>query len=525
MPGNWPGLRGRAQGRPGELAGEGRRPIDNERLIRERENRIENNRSTNIVNNNNRNINRNDVFVNNNYHGAGWNGGNWGLGSGRGLGYGYRGGWARPYYGNWYQGGWGGNGFWTGLGVGAMSMWGLGSLGGILNSPGYAYGNTLGFPVGSYGMYNYFPTWGIGNYASWGLGPMASNAYYSGYADPYYTSPPDPSAVVYDYSRPIDVAAPPPEPAIVTSTEQLFANARDAFKAGDYPRALDLTDQALRKTPNVPVMHEFRALTLFALKRYNEAASVLYAVLSAEPGWNWSTMIGLYPDVDTYTNHLRALEADSKTNPDSASDAFLLGYYYMVQGNSSEAAAEFDRVVQLQPKDKLSSSFAQVLKKAGDASPEPNEPAPAPEEPTPAVANAEPQPQPEPAPPPQPEAAGTQAKNETPANADNKADGEPAPPAPPPPPAALTGEWKAKPSDDVAIDLTLSKDGAFTWVVDKKGQKQTIEGTAGFKDGNLALLQENGPPLVGKVTQSDANSFEFRPPNAPDNAPPLKFTH
>jgi len=403
-----------------------------------------------------------------------------------------------------------------------MSMFGLGSLGGILNSPGYAYSNTLGFPVGSYGLYNYFPTWGIGNYASWGLGPMANNAFYSDYADPYYSSLPARGAgttVVYDYSQPINVAAPPPEPAVVSTTEQLFANARDAFKAGDYPRALDFTDQALRQSPNVPVMHEFRALTLFALKRYDEAASVLYAVLSAEPGWNWSTLVGLYPDVDTYTNQLRALEAASRTNPSSAADAFLLAYYYMVQGNTAEAATEFERVAQLQPKDRLSASFAQVLKKAAaESQSEPNRPTPTPA-PT-AVATARPE-----STPPQPGAAGAPAQSETPANAGNTPEGETAPPPPPPPPAALTGEWKAKPSADVTIDLTLSKDGAFTWVVDTKGQKQTIEGTAGFKDGKLALLQANGPPLVGKITQADANSFEFHPPNAPPNAPPLKFTH
>ncbi len=496
------------QPRPGEAGGERLRPFNDDRLIRERENRLGSNPAGNIVDSNNRTINRNDVFVNHQ------GGGNWGLGGAYGgLGYGYRGGWARPYYGNWYQGGWGGNGFWTGLGLGAMSTFGLGSLGGILNSPGYAYSNTLGFPVGSYGLYNYFPTWGIGNYASWGLGPMASSALYSDYADPYYSSPPAPTAgtaIAYDYSRPIDVAAPPPEPAIVSSTEQLFGNARDAFKAGDYPRALDLADQALRQSPNVPVVHEFRALTLFALKRYDQAASVLYAVLSAEPGWNWSTLISLYPDVDTYTNQLRALEADSRTNPNAAADAFLLAYYYMVQGDTAEAAAEFERVSQLQPKDRLSASFAQVLKKAAGPQSETNRPTPEP--PPTAVTSA-------------PEAAGEPAQGETLAKAGSTPEGETAPSPPPPPPAALTGEWKAKPSADVAIDLTLNKDGAFTWVVDTKGQKQTIEGTAGFKEGKLALLQANGPPLVGQVTQSDANSFEFRPPDAPPSAPSLKFTH
>ena len=34
----------------------------------------------------------------------------------------------------------------------------------------------------------------------------------------------------------------------------------------------DLSDQVLKQTPNAEVVHEFRALCLFALKRYDEAA-------------------------------------------------------------------------------------------------------------------------------------------------------------------------------------------------------------------------------------------------------------
>jgi hypothetical protein len=76
----------------------------------------------------------------------------------------------------------------------------------------------------------------------------------------------------------------------------------------------------------------------------------------------------------------------------------------------------------------------------------------------------------------------------------------------------------------VSITLALKEDGAFTWEVDTKGQKQIIEGKAGFKDGTLALLQPQGPPLAGKVAQDAPNKFSFRPTGAPDNAPALTFT-
>ena len=101
------------------------------------------------------------------------------------------------------------------------------------------------------------------------------------YNNPFYVAPQtlavgaapvDMSSNYYDYSQPINVAAAPPDAAVADSTEQVFSAARDSFKAGDYQRALDLADQVLKQTPNVAVVHEFRALTLFALKRYDLGA-------------------------------------------------------------------------------------------------------------------------------------------------------------------------------------------------------------------------------------------------------------
>ncbi len=47
---------------------------------------------------------------------------------------------------------------------------------------------------------------------------------------------------------------------------------------------------------------------------------------------------------------------------------------------------------------------------------------------------------------------------------------------------------------------------------------------AGFKDNTLALLQPEGPPLVGKITEEGANKFLFAPAGAGDKAPGLTFT-
>jgi tetratricopeptide (TPR) repeat protein len=441
---------------------------------------------------------------------GGWGDLGWGMG-GMGLGLD----WATPFYGDWYQG-WGGNlgSFWGGVDD-------LTSLGVGLGDYGYA---GYGYPVyGGYGygdgsgVYDYFPTWGVSSVGNWGLDSVASNWLSSNYVNPYASvnvgAAPAGTPGVYDYSQPINVTSAPPDASVTESTEQVFSAARDSFKAGDYQRALDLIDLVIKQTPNAPVVHEFRALCLFALKRYDDAATVAYAVLSAGPCWSWSTLVGLYPDVDTYTNQIRDLEAALRNNVNSTPERFLLAYHYLVQGHTDAAETEFGRIAKVEPNDQLSASFAKALAKA-------KEPAPT----ATAVAGA------------QPETTGGKPLVPTTANvpaapasgtapaAETAPSTQPAE-APPPPPAELTGTWKAAPAPDTAITLAIEPDGAYTWNVVSKGQQQrSIEGQAVYLKNVLSLTQENGPPLAGKIDSNDASKFVFHLMGGGNNAPALTFT-
>ena len=115
-------------------------------------------------------------------------------------------------------------------------------------------------------------------------------------------------AAPYDYSQPIDTASAPADESVADPAMALFDAGRASFQQGNYADALQQTNDALAKLPNDTTLHEFRALCLFALGRYDEAAATLYAVLSVGPGWDWTTLISLYPSVDVYTTQLRALE-------------------------------------------------------------------------------------------------------------------------------------------------------------------------------------------------------------------------
>src|SRR5262249_1187589 len=139
--------------------------------------------------------------------------------------------------------------------------------------------------------------------------------------------------ISYDYSQPIDTTTAPPNDSVVNQGMSTFDQARAAFKQGDYDQALNLVDQALRQVPNDPTLHEFRALCLFALGRYQEEAAALYAVLSVGPGWDWATVISLYNDPNVYTQQLRALEDYRNHHHESAAPFFDLAYAFLTQGN------------------------------------------------------------------------------------------------------------------------------------------------------------------------------------------------
>jgi hypothetical protein len=75
------------------------------------------------------------------------------------------------------------------------------------------------------------------------------------------------------------------------------------------------------------------------------------------------------------------------------------------------------------------------------------------------------------------------------------------------------------------ITLALQADGAFTWDVANKSQRnQSIHGRAVYVNSVLSLTQEEGPPLTGKIESKDAGKFTFRLMGGGNNAPALTFT-
>jgi len=363
------------------------------------------------------------------------------------------------------------NGAWNGNNYGAWGATGYGGGLGAWGATGYGAG------VGAWGVGSPMYGWGYSGY---------SNPYSGGYSgsgaalQPVAAQQPgdaaqQTAAPAYNYSQPISTTAAPPDQAVASQANSAFDQARDAFKAGDYAKALQVDQQALAQTPNDRSLHEFLALVFFAQGKYDQAAEPLYAVLSVAPGWDWTTLSGMYPDVDTYTRQLRALEAYVRANPGSAHARFVLAYQYLGQGHVENAVAQLKETVKLQPADTLSAQLIAYYQPAGATQPPAAQPAPA---------------------------AGPAAQGK------------------------LAGNWTATPGKDAKIALAIKDDGRFNWDASGPGKPPTkIAGASTFAGGVLTLAAQGSQDgaLVGNVAWQDADHFTFRLVGAPPNDPGLSF--
>ncbi len=328
---------------------------------------------------------------------------------------------------------------------------------------------------------------GAGGVGAWGAGSPQYGYGYSNYNNPYAGgavggqsiaagAPPQGGAPMQamNYAQPLSTTSAPPASAAADEAVSAFAQARAAFKAGDYDNALSLTQQALAQAPSDSTMHQFLALVLFAQGKYDQAAAPLYAVLSVGPGWDWTTLSGMYPDVSTYTAQLRNLESYARDNPNSAHARFVLAYQYLCEGHDANAVEQLRYVVRLQPADTLSAQLVAKYHPAGAAQPAPE----------PSAAEVAP---------------GAEGK--------------------------LAGKWVATPAEGASIALAIGDDGGFSWTVSGPGKPATtIAGSSTFADGVLTLAGkgQNGA-LAGKVAWQDADHFTFRLVSAPSQDPGLKF--
>ena len=262
----------------------------------------------------------------------------------------------------------------------------------------------------------------------------------------------------------------------------------------------------LSSIPTDAVMHEFRALVLFAKGDYQQAAATIHSVLAVGPGWNWTTLSGLYNDVSVYTTQLRALEATVKQRPDDGGARFLLAYHYMTDGYPENAARQLQQVVKLIPTDRVAADLLRMI----------SAPQTAQDAQSSAGGNeSTPQPSPNGNSPNLPSPTGTPPHLPSP--------GAP-PTAKPVDPAALVGNWKASRDDGSTFELKMGQDKSFTWKFAQKQQEpQSFDGTYSIEGNVLSLERKGGGAMVAAIDLRDGQHFNFKPVGTSSGRPGSQF--
>lgn len=340
--------------------------------------------------------------------------------------------------------------------------------------------------------------WGSSWYApvvwggiGWGLGSMTNSWGYSyaSYYNPYYAVPTIAQSMPYDYSQPVvvnnyistttDVAG--SDSQAVQSTPQQtqalssFDQGLAKFKAGQYIPALSDFNAALKELPGDVVVHEVRALALFANGDYKAAAAGLNSLLSSAPGMDWTTMSGLYGNPEDYTAQLRKLELFCKSNPNDASAYFVLAYHYLVTGSKDGAVNALKVVVKNQPKDVTAQRMLDAM-----------------------------------SPPSEPATASPTATPSNPAGADA-------------PQTDLVGTWVAQ-SQDTKIELSITEDSKFTWKAGAKDQTPVVlSGLLTSGSDGISLETKEQGSIGGAVESKGPDNWKFVISGAPASDPGLSF--
>jgi tetratricopeptide (TPR) repeat protein len=328
--------------------------------------------------------------------------------------------------------------------------------------------------------------WGA---VGWGLGSWTSGwGYGTDYYNPYYTEPVAAATVPYDYSQPVVVnnyypddtattapvegvapSAPAAAPSASDQATQIFDEGLAQFKTGDYTGALAKFDAALQKLPGDPVVHEVRAVTLFALGDYKQSAAALNSFLSSAPGMDWTTMSSLYGDPKDYEAQLRKLEQFCRSNPNDAAAYFVLAYQYLVLGSKDPAINALKVVVKNQPKDATAKRMLDAL--------------------SPPAASA----------PPAASVAASDAETD------------------------LVGNWQAK-AGGTTIDLAITEDSQFTWKALQPGQKPVeLKGQLESGGGQISLDSADQGAMAGTVKSLGPDKWQFNLNGAPASDPGLIF--
>ena len=249
----------------------------------------------------------------------------------------------------------------------------------VSQSPAYWRDRSFFFGYASpFGFYLGYPWWWPGYGYRFGYAPRFTyglGGYGYGYGYPYLAYQ---SAYRYYGSNNSTTAAvapnAPPNEQLENSLDYA-GQGEIAFREGKYEQAVQDWRHALVDDPQNGAIVLLLSQALFAAGQHVEAAGALQAALSMLPEDKWGTVVfhykELYPNIQNYTDQLRAVEKLGDANPDLPASHLLLGYHFGYLGYPREAVKELKKTLESSPKDeiarKLHDTFSAILAGAPEA--------------------------------------------------------------------------------------------------------------------------------------------------------------
>ena len=186
------------------------------------------------------------------------------------------------------------------------------------------------------------------------------------------------------------------------------------------------------------------------------------------PGWDWTTLISLYADPETYTQQLRALEEYLPPRIRSSAAAhFVLAYQYLTEEHPEAAVRELKTVTAPPAQRHLVSSVGAAARAVAEST---------------GHCDAE-------------HRRRLWRSSELPPSATggNASTGKE---------GKLEGTWTAQPSKDVKITLSFQGDGRFVWSVARAGQGPAVH-------GQIQLRERDPDARAGPEQQHDGGQREL----------------
>ena len=145
------------------------------------------------------------------------------------------------------------------------------------------------------------------------------------------------------------------EPA--TQFNQFAKQGEEAFRTGDYDRAVRAWRHAIVEEPKDASAIIMLAQSLFAMAQYDEAAGATLLAMTLLPEDQWLATAknskSLYRNNREYLDQLSELEKAVEKAPSDPALRFELGFQYALSDQQDLALLQLDKLIELVPEDQL----------------------------------------------------------------------------------------------------------------------------------------------------------------------------